>query len=359
METFLDGWAPSLRPLIRVMTYESFKRGHSLPRGTYIFSDLERLSAVTRAVAEQAHRRLSDADDRPVILNDPRGSLVRFELLRALKEDGTNDFRPYRLTETRIPQRFPVFIREEDKHSGTLTPLLHDQRQLDRAIARLYLRHGGLDNLLMIEFCDTSDHVGIFRKYGVFLVGSRLIPKHLFFSRQWMVKGSDLVEAEHLREEADFLETNPHEDALRGVFRSAGIAYGRIDYGIRNGRIQVWEINTNPMILGPPERMKPERLPFKVRLSEQMAKAFGAIDSPVPVSAEATGLIHLSEVPPIRMWTRVRGRAYQVIRSRWGLRFGGVDRIAEVAWRPVIALLKRTKWSGRRSERPERPPSLR
>ena len=45
------------------------------------------------------------------------------------------------------------------------------------------------------------------------------------------------------------MQTNPHEAELRAIFKLARIDYGRIDYGIKDGQIQVWEINTNPMLL--------------------------------------------------------------------------------------------------------------
>ncbi len=42
-----------------------------------------------------------------------------------------------------------------------------------------------------------------------------------------------------------YFKINPHEPELREIFRLAKIQYGRVDYSILNGTIQVWEINTN------------------------------------------------------------------------------------------------------------------
>ena len=52
-----------------------------------------------------------------------------------------------------------------------------------------------------------------------------------------------------ISEENAYLDANPHESELREIFELADIEYGRIDYGIKGGRIQVWEINTNPTVL--------------------------------------------------------------------------------------------------------------
>ena len=42
------------------------------------------------------------------------------------------------------------------------------------------------------------------------------------------------------------LEENPFAEHLRKVFDIAGIEYGRADFGFYQGRLQVFEINTNP-----------------------------------------------------------------------------------------------------------------
>jgi hypothetical protein len=56
--------------------------------------------------------------------------------------------------------------------------------------------------------------------------------------------GEEQIE-EHLR----YVETNPHRDQLEKVFELAGIEYGRIDYCVVDGRVQTFEINTNPTVV--------------------------------------------------------------------------------------------------------------
>ena len=42
--------------------------------------------------------------------------------------------------------------------------------------------------------------------------------------------------------------TNPHKEALRRAFEIAAIDYGRADFGLVDGRPEIYEINTNPMM---------------------------------------------------------------------------------------------------------------
>ena len=55
------------------------------------------------------------------VLNHPTTSMRRYELLRTLFERGDSSFNVYRLTECRQPQRWPVFIREENEHTHNMT----------------------------------------------------------------------------------------------------------------------------------------------------------------------------------------------------------------------------------------------
>lgn len=105
------------------------------------------------------------------------------------------------------------------------------------------------DDLIVVEFCDTSSRDGVFHKYAAFNVGGRILPCHAMTARDWNVKSGQLtLDETAVREELTFIETNPHDAALRRVFDVARIDYGRVDYGIVDGAVQVWEINLNPTI---------------------------------------------------------------------------------------------------------------
>jgi hypothetical protein len=63
-----------------------------------------------------------------------------------------------------------------------------------------------------------------------------------------------------VQEELEFVSQNPHHEQLLKIFELAGVEYGRIDYAIKDGRVQTWEINLNPTIgrgLRPPSKKLP------------------------------------------------------------------------------------------------------
>jgi len=241
--------------------------------GAYIFADLERLSPRELQKAAIAWHALSDAGAGIRLLNHPGRSMRRYELLRTLHERGINHFNAYRLTEARWPTRYPVFLRREDEHSGAMSPLLRTRGELEAALDGLHRKGEVRDGLMIVEFCDTADADGIYRKYGAFVVGDRVFASGVQFSRHWVQKRRDLSEPEMLREQRLYLEENPHEAALREIFRLAGIDYGRMDYGLLQGKIQVWEINTNPIITRLPLRQSVERQPIYEHLARNLTEA--------------------------------------------------------------------------------------
>lgn len=239
----------AVRP--QVLSYEQLPGMRSLQAGTYIFSDLERLRPRESEAVAQVWDRLAQAGTATGLLNHPTRSLRRYELLRTLYSAGINAFNVYHTTDRCLPQRFPVFIRCEDDHGGSLTPLLHSPEELATALVTLEHQSHSRENKLIVELCNTADAQGITRKYSAFIIAGQIFPFHLFFSRTWMVKSDavlDQLSTAMQEEERHYLATNPHEPALRNIATLANIQYGRIDYGIKDGAVQVWEINTNPAL---------------------------------------------------------------------------------------------------------------
>lgn len=177
--------------------------------------------------------------------------MSRFNLLKYAYEQGINDFNVYWVSEGGMPERYPVFIRQASEHNGNLTPLLHSEKELHKALDSLPNKAKIYHDLMIVEFCDISDDQGIYRKYAAFRVGDAIIPRHLFFGQKWMQKFAGNMEDNDsmLEEECAYMEQNPHEPLLRKVADAAGLRYGRIDYGIKDGRVQIWEMNTNPTLI--------------------------------------------------------------------------------------------------------------
>lgn len=271
-------WGVALRKRLVVMPYELLTRMPVMPQGSYIFSDLERLDALPRKVLGKVWTRLQASGCR--MLNHPERSLRRLELLDALHADGANRFRAFRADTAGEPWRYPVFLRQEKEHSGAQSLLLHDLKSLREAQLQLVLAGHALSDLLVVEMCDTADADGIYRKYSAFRIGEQIVPRHVLFSRRWMLKDMDLLAPEHRAEVADYCRNNPHESELRRLFARAQIDYGRIDYALdRDGRIQVWEINTNPQVVRAPQAYPESLRHFHQAFAERYLEAMQSIDS--------------------------------------------------------------------------------
>lgn len=279
IERYLSShWGGPLVPRLQALSYENLFKRRTLPNGTYIFGEVDLLSNAAAERAAAVWAGLLDVPDN-VVLNHPTSSMKRYELLRTLRVLGVNTFDVYRLTEARRPTRFPVFLRDANDHTGSLTTLLDTREALDLELARLCREGRSRDDKLIVEYCDTKDDHGVYRKYSAFIIGETVIPVPIAFSRQWVTKGSDAVLSDDLiREEWDYVTTNPHLPQLKEIFALAHISYGRVDYGVLNGMPQVWEINTNPHFDIPYRAAPPARLPACQHIAESINAAFRTLD---------------------------------------------------------------------------------
>jgi hypothetical protein len=249
---------------LRLVFYDELFQASSLPVGPYVFTDLDRLTPSERRLAASAWQQIASTAPRMRLLNNPATVLCRYELMRELTKSGDNQYQSRRVTEGLDGLRYPVFVRCEREHEGSITPLLRNPMALRRALGWARLKGYRARDLLVVEFCDTSDATGLFRKYSAFLVDGEVLPRHLLFSRSWHLKKPDIADAETTSEVNAYLEGNPHEEAIRRIFRRANIDYGRIDYSMLGDQLQVWEINTNPLVK---------------RLAERLTAAFARLDA--------------------------------------------------------------------------------
>ena len=258
--------------------------------GTYIFTDIERLSVQESEWAASIHNALVERwGNRITILNHPTRSMRRYELLRALNIAGINSHNAFRLTDGKFPESYPVFIRGANDHGGARTALIHSDSELRRAIGKLNRDGISREDKIIVEFCDTADHSGIYRKYSAFNINGTIIPRHICFSRDWQIKYPDLSTPAMITEEFDFISNNQHSAQLKQIFAMAGIHYGRIDYSLRNGGIQVWEVNTNPRIASFVSAENPARQKIHDLFVERFNQAYEALDINRAVTAGRAG----------------------------------------------------------------------
>jgi hypothetical protein len=174
-------------------------------------------------------------------------------LLRGLHEAGLNDFTVYRAAEDFSRARFPVFVRKLQGHREPLSDLLHAPAETRGVIEAAVKAGTPLENLIVVEFAAEPLRNGLFRKLSAFRIGDRIVPHLSVHDSVWLVKyGQHGIGTEDIyREELELLKSNPFEEQLRRVFDLARIDYGRADFGLYRGRIQVYEINTNPHVAPP------------------------------------------------------------------------------------------------------------
>jgi hypothetical protein len=337
IDVYLESWGQPLAGRFRMFSYPELLQIRRLPICTYIFGATDLLAPDEAAWAAMVWTGLRAAGG--LVLNHPLRSLRRYELLRLMRERGVNAFDAYRATEARWPRRYPVFLRELDEHGGILTPLLFSREELEGALAEQVERGLNRDATLIVEFCETGDARGVYRKYSAFVVGTRVVSGHIAFSKNWVTKGMQLFDEDHLLEERQYVLSNPHEAALREIFTLANINYGRIDYSLLDGALQVWEINTNPYIMASVID-HPARVPAMECCATQLHDAFRVIDA-------ANEPVRAIPNPARRGWVRASTRraigagltALGAGRHAPGI----ITRIAqtEAAWRRVLSAAKR------------------
>jgi hypothetical protein len=289
MEEYLQQYGGTLCGRLRILTYDDIVTQQAVPLGSYIFAAIDQLSPTERTVAVQCWHELSSASSAITLLNHPTEVLCRYDLLQACFALKRNTFGVRRASEFSRPQRFPVFIRAEWEHTGGLTRLLYTRRQVAQALTKLLLLGYRLRDLLIVEYCETVDAAGVFREYCAAIVGDRIMPQALVHNHDWVTKWDGrLVDADRAREQREYVDSNPHAEWLRETFDLAKIRYGRIDYGLKDGVPQVWEINTNPTIVrraaAPnlmPEEQRHLLAPVRERFIGQCRAALAAIDSEV------------------------------------------------------------------------------
>jgi hypothetical protein len=245
---YLGLWGRDVAARFRTVYTRDFTNLTRFPRGTYVLAAIDQYPPGVHAFVTAVHAAL-DGQAGIRFLNHPTQTLQRFGLLDTLYRTGRNAYRAVRVSSAWQELRFPLFVRDESNHDGALSPLLHGPAEVERAIGDAIVRGHHVRDLMVVEFCDTSDATGLYRKYSAFVVGHHVIPRYLSVSQEWMLKfaGGEFTRA-MAEEELEYLMTNPHEAELREIFDVAKVGYGRIDYGMKDGRLQTWEINLNPTI---------------------------------------------------------------------------------------------------------------
>lgn len=274
-------------PRVVILPYDEVLKKSAVQRGTYVFTDLDRLDIFDLIAASRLFQRLKENGCRA--FNDPARVRTRLALLRSLYRHKLNPFDAYSLEDGERPERFPVFIRIAEEHTeGPLTDLIWDQETLESAIEAVLEAGYPRRTLIITEYAAEPVRPGIYRKLSVFRVADRYLPHVCVHDLNWIVKSgkTGIAPMDLYDEELEILQKNPFADAMKKVFEDAEIEYGRVDFGLVDDRPCVYEINTNPTISGPYPHPIPQRVEsMKIGWSALIASLV-EIDDPDASSAQ-------------------------------------------------------------------------
>ena len=246
LREFIEDNPERLSNRVRLIGYGTLFRQTELPKATYIFSDLERLTVSGLQYIAWIWKQLAASDPRIRLVNDPLRVKRRYELLRHLYAQGINSFNVRRAADVVSGCRFPAFLRRESDHYGPTTPLIGNEDDLAAAIAALATAGSFRDDHIVTEFCGAPDDTGAYVKYGCFRVGDRIMPQNRLVGRQWCVKKFEYFDETVIARDLAYIKSTDHNEAVRRVFDIAEVEYGRVDYSIVDGRLEFYELNTNP-----------------------------------------------------------------------------------------------------------------
>lgn len=273
---------------VSLHTYPSVFSSGKIPCGTLVFTDFDLLQSYELdAAAHIAHEVERQRPDLK-LLNHPGVALERFDLLDKLYKSGKNAVEVVRISGGPRPEHFPLFIRAEDGCAGPEGPIINSGREYDDAIAAYKRERRPLKRRIAVRYCAEHDKDGYFRKYGAFIFGDRIVSQHIMRNTDWVVKSRFRADDEEfVKEEHEYILSNPHTEWLKEIAQLSGIQFGRVDYGIFEGKLVVYEINTNPTFPRLQEGVgSPDRLARKGPLMDQIAEAFRLINTSDDASNE-------------------------------------------------------------------------
>lgn len=250
-----------------------------LPRATYFFTDHERLNHAELALAGKIFTQLVAAG--VMVFNNPAKLRCRHALLEHLHAQGINDFRVYPADLAPKPDRFPVFLKHENDHEQSFPDLIHTQSELDSCLQKVEGSGIPLTHFLVIEFSAKPIRDDIYEKHCAFRVGEYYITHESSVERNWCVKRGErslMSEAEKEEKIANF-KNNIFADLVKPAFEVGRIDYGRIDFGIKDDQICVYEINTNPYHLKRTGNQEPYFLAYMAVLDD-ITRAICSYDTP-------------------------------------------------------------------------------
>ena len=127
-----------------------------------------------------------------------------------------------------------------------------------------------------------SSDLGLYKKYSSFRVGPESFAHTCVHDTDWIAKDGKMGigPPEMYEEEYRVVCENPYGSAVARAFDIAGVDYGRIDFGLVGGRVQIYEINVNPHVKFGREHPVPKRVESYDVFRRNYLHALKAIETP-------------------------------------------------------------------------------
>jgi hypothetical protein len=272
--------SPLLVRVVKTRSYDWLFRQSRVSAAAIVFSDFERLLYHEHLEAARIANVLREGGVR--ILNHPAFARQRFDLLFQLHKQGINPFQMYRAVCDPKPARFPVFVKSESEHRKILDALYHNQEELNRALGDLRDKGVPLQNILVTEFANSPVREGVWQKQTAYRVGDRFIAAPQVGEDRPFVKYGTrgLASEAEFQQGVDTVEANRYPAELERAFAIANIEFGRADYGYENGRMALYEINTNPTIPENPQYRHAGFTEAHAKVLKRLQEAILALDGP-------------------------------------------------------------------------------
>jgi hypothetical protein len=228
-------------------SWDRFTTETALPSGAWAIADFDRVHPWSLELAASRSDALTAAG--AVVMNDPRRFLTRAPLIRSLYALGINRYTCWLPAFGEVPERFPVFLRTLAAHRGVLTGLLETAAEAEAALRQALAEGYTITDLGFIEYrAEAAPGVGHYQKHAAYRIGNRVLRALSVNDDSWMAKTgiAGLASEETYAAELAEFDGYPHAEVIRRVTDLCGCTFGRVDFGIVAGRVEVYELNSNP-----------------------------------------------------------------------------------------------------------------
>ena len=179
-----------------------------------------------------------------------------------------------------IHLNYPLILRRDGVHKGLDVFLVNDANEA-KTLIQARQQGSALNNLdTAIEFYDAQCEDGYYRKYRSYVIGQRIIHRHLQVADSWLVNFDHSISNLAIRDEhRSFMETgNQNDDIILNAAAATGHEIVALDYSIdKEGNHIFWECNRHFLMGG--DTARDEIIPLLKQLSRVVdAHLIDAID---------------------------------------------------------------------------------